>query len=311
MDREDIHLSVVSPVYQSEPLVDLLVERIRTAVSEITNSYEIILIEDRGPDNSWHKIEENCKRHQNVIGLRLSRNFGQQHAIQAGLDASRGEWVIVMDCDLQDTPEEIIKLYQKGQEGFEIVQAQRANRQDDFTKKFASNLFNKVLGYLTDTEQDPTIANFTLFHRKAVDAMDSLKDHNRYYPMLVQWVGFNRSKVIINHADREIGKSSYSLSKRLGLAIDTILTFSDKPLRLTVKAGVLLTFFSILAGFSLIVIYMLVDVVVPGWTSLALLLCFFSGSIISILGMLGLYMGKTFETVKHRPTYIIDAKMNI
>jgi len=311
MDREDIHLSVVSPVYQSEPLVDLLVERIRTAVSEITNSYEIILIEDRGPDNSWHKIEENCKRHQNVIGLRLSRNFGQQHAIQAGLDASRGEWVIVMDCDLQDMPEEIITLYQKGQEGFEIVQAQRANRQDDFTKKSASNLFNKVLGYLTDTEQDPTIANFTLFHRKAVDAMDSLKDHNRYYPMLVQWVGFNRSKVIINHADREIGKSSYSLSKRLGLAIDTILTFSDKPLRLTVKAGVLLTFFSILAGFSLIVIYMLVDVVVPGWASLALLLCFFSGSIISILGMLGLYMGKTFETVKHRPTYIIDAKMNI
>jgi dolichol-phosphate mannosyltransferase len=246
-----------------------------------------------------------------VIGLRLSRNFGQQHAIQAGLDASKGEWVVVMDCDLQDMPEEIIKLYNKGQEGFEIVQAQRANRQDDFVKRSASNIFNKVLGYLTDTEQDPTIANFTLFHRKVVDAFDSLKDHDRYYPMLAQWVGFNRAKIVINHADREIGESSYSLKKRMGLAIDTILTFSDKPLRLTVKAGVLLTFFSILAGFSLIVVYILVDIVVPGWASLALLLCFFSGSIISILGMIGLYTGKTFETVKRRPTYIIDTKMNI
>ena len=307
----NIHLSIVSPVYKSEPLVDSLVERIRSAVSEITNSYEIILIEDRGPDNSWKKIEDNCKRYQNVIGLRLSRNFGQQHAIQAGLDASKGEWVVVMDCDLQDMPEEIIKLYNKGQEGFEIVQAQRANRQDDFVKRSASNIFNKVLGYLTDTEQDPTIANFTLFHRKVVDAFDSLKDHNRYYPMLAQWVGFNRAKIVIDHADREIGKSSYSLRKRMGLAIDTILTFSDKPLRLTVKAGVLLTFFSILAGFSLIVVYILVDIVVPGWASLALLLCFFSGSIISILGMIGLYTGKTFETVKRRPTYIIDTKMNI
>jgi polyisoprenyl-phosphate glycosyltransferase len=307
----NIHLSIVSPVYKSEPLVDSLVERIRSAVSEITNSYEIILIEDRGPDNSWKKIEDNCKRYQNVIGLRLSRNFGQQHAIQAGLDASKGEWVVVMDCDLQDMPEEIIKLYNKGQEGFEIVQAQRANRQDDFVKRSASNIFNKVLGYLTDTEQDPTIANFTLFHRKVVDAFNSLKDHNRYYPMLAQWVGFNRAKIVIDHADREIGKSSYSLRKRMGLAIDTILTFSDKPLRLTVKAGVLLTFFSILAGFSLIVVYILVDIVVPGWASLALLLCFFSGSIISILGMIGLYTGKTFETVKRRPTYIIDTKMNI
>lgn len=307
----NIHLSIVSPVYKSEPLVDSLVERIRSAASEITNSYEIILIEDRGPDNSWKKIEDNCKRYQNVIGLRLSRNFGQQHAIQAGLDASKGEWVVVMDCDLQDMPEEIIKLYNKGQEGFEIVQAQRANRQDDFVKRSASNIFNKVLGYLTDTEQDPTIANFTLFHRKVVDAFNSLKDHNRYYPMLAQWVGFNRAKIVIDHADREIGKSSYSLRKRMGLAIDTILTFSDKPLRLTVKAGVLLTFFSILAGFSLIVVYILVDIVVPGWASLALLLCFFSGSIISILGMIGLYTGKTFETVKRRPTYIIDTKMNI
>jgi glycosyltransferase involved in cell wall biosynthesis len=306
----EIEISIVSPVYRAEALVDKLVERIISSVSKLTDSYEIILIEDCGPDNSWEKIQENCNKHPVVRGIKLSRNYGQQHAIQAGLDASAGKYVITMDCDLQDQPEEIEKLLTKAKKGYEIVVASRKNRQDDFFKKFLSRVFYATLGYLTETKQDRSVANFVCYHRCAVEAMDRVKDHNRYYPMLQQLIGFNYSKVEIEHAEREDGKSSYSFSKRLRLAMDTILTFSDKPLRLTVKFGVLLSFFSICLAITMVVLYVFSDVEAEGWASLALLLSFFSGIIISVLGMVGLYVGRTFESVKHRPTYIIHEKIN-
>ena len=305
-----IELSIVSPVYKAENSIDQLVERIIAAVSKLSNHYEIILVEDGGFDNSWKKIQENCQKFPIVKGIKLSRNYGQQHAIQAGLDAAKGEYVITMDCDLQDLPEEIEKLLTKAKEGYEIVVASRKNRKDDLFKKLLSQLFYKTLSYLTETKQDKTIANFVVYHRKAIDAMARLKDHNRYYPMLQQMIGFNYAKVEINHAERADGKSSYSFSKRLRLAMDTILTFSDKPLRLTVKFGVLLSFLSICAALTMVVLYFFSDVKSQGWASLALLISFFSGAIISVLGMVGLYVGRTFESVKKRPTYIIQEKIN-
>jgi len=307
---KEIHISIVSPVYRAENLIDKLVDRIINSVSKLTDNYEIILVEDCGTDNSWKKIQENCEKHSCVRGVKLSRNYGQQHAIQAGLDLSRGDYVITMDCDLQDQPEEIEKLLSKAKEGYEIVVASRKNRQDDFFKKFLSRMFYATLGYLTETKQDRTVANFVVYHRKAIDAMASLKDHNRYYPMLQQMIGFNYAKVEIEHAEREDGKSSYSFKKRLKLGVDTILTFSDKPLRLAVKFGVLISFLSILAAFLMIGLWVLSDVKAEGWASLALLTSFFSGAIISVLGMVGLYVGRTFESVKHRPTYIIHKTLN-
>ncbi len=240
----------------------------------------------------------------------MSRNCGQQHAIQAGLDAAKGQFIITMDCDLQDQPEEIYKLINKSKEGYEIVVASRKNRKDDFLKKTFSRIFYSVLSYLSETKQDRTVANFVCYQRKAVDAMAKIKDHNRYYPMLQQLVGFNYAKVDIDHAEREDGKSSYSFNKRLRLAIDTILTFSDKPLRLTVKFGVFLSFISICAAITMVVLYFFGDVEVEGWASLALLTSFLSGAIISVLGMVGLYVGRTFESVKQRPTYIIQETKN-
>lgn len=308
--KESVHISVVSPVYRAENLVDKLVDRMVASVSQITDSFEIILVEDCGPDNSWQKIVENCTKNPKVKGIKLSRNYGQQHAIQAGLDASCGEYVITMDCDLQDKPEEIYKLYNKAKEGFEIVCASRQNRQDDWFKKILSRIFYSTLGYLTETKQDRTVANFVCYHRKAVDALALVKDHNRYYPMLQQLIGFNYTKVEIDHAEREDGKSSYSFKKRLRLAMDTILTFSDKPLRLSVKFGVLLSIVSIVVTIFMVVLYIFSDVVVPGWSSVLLLLTFLSGTIISVLGMVGLYVGRTFESVKQRPTYIVNEKIN-
>lgn len=307
---KEIEISIVSPVYQAEKIVDKLVERINAAVSKLTDNYEIILVEDCGPDNSWEKIQENCKKYLNVRGIKLSRNFGQQHAIQAGLDVSKGKYVITMDCDLQDQPEEIEKLLEKSKEGFEIVVASRKNRKDSFIKKVASKWFYSTLSYLTETKQDSSVANFVVYHRKVVDSMAAMGDHSRYYPMLSQMVGYNYTKVEINHAKREEGRSSYSMKKRLKLAVNTILTFSDKPLRLTVKLGLFLSFFSICAALILVILYFLDEFRTEGWASLALLLSFFSGAIISVLGMVGLYVGKTFESVKNRPSYIIHESVN-
>jgi len=308
---ESPHISVISPVYGAAGLLEELVRRIKAAVSCITEEYEIILVEDCGPDNSWEIIKKICAEDNRVIGIRHSRNFGQQYALNCGFDHARGEWIVTLDCDIQDRPEEIVNLYNKAMEGYEIVLASRQLRQDDFLKKFCSRVFYVVLTYLTDTYQDPSIANFAIYHRRVVDALKSMGDYSRYYPTMNQWVGFSRTKLEIRHAQREDGKrSSYSFVKRLNLAFDTIISFSNKPLRLTVKLGVLMTLIAIFTALVLVINYFVGRPYVSGWASTFLSLWFLAGLIITILGMIGVYVGKIYETVKSRPTYIVREKIN-
>lgn len=306
MSKNTPHISVVSPVYKAEASLSQLVERTSRALEAMNMSYEIILVDDRSPDESWTKIVELSRGNSRIRGIRLSKNSGQQHAIQAGLDASFGLFVVTLDCDLQDKPEELPKLYDKAIEGFEIVAARRENRKDGFLKKAYSKIFYTVLGYLSETKQDNSIANFMLYHRKAVDAMAMIGDRVRYYPMLSQIIGFNYTTVLVEHAKRDEGGSSYTFRKRLSLAMNTILTFSDKLLRLTVYSGCLLALVSFIALAALLVAYLVSDTVVQGWASLSIVVSMFSGIIITIVGVVGLYVGKTFESVKQRPTYIVD-----
>jgi dolichol-phosphate mannosyltransferase len=309
--KETPHISVISPVYGAAALLDELAERIKNAVEQITPDYEIILVEDHGPDDSWGRIKKLCSKNPKITGIRHSRNFGQQYALNCGLDHAKGEWIITLDCDLQDRPEEIINLYNKAKKGFDIVLASRQNRKDDLLKKNYSRIFYRTLSYLTDTHQDASIANFALDHRKVVDALKSMNDYNRYYPTMIHWVGFRLTKLEIEHAERNDGKkSSYNFRKRLTLAFDTIVSFSDKPLRLTVKLGLIISAITAILAIALVVRYFMVDVEVSGWTSMFLSFWFLSGLIITILGMVGIYVGKIFEKVKGRPTYIIDEIIN-
>lgn len=306
-----IQISVVSPVYSAEKLVDSLVERINASVSKITRDFEVILVDDFSPDNSWEKIKNNCAKYSFVKGIKLSKNFGQQHALAAGMEHAKGEWIVIMDCDLQDRPEEIPNLYNKALEGYDIVLASRVQRRDDVVKKLLSKYFYALLGYLTGTKQDDTVANFAVLSRKVVEAIKSMGDYYRYFPTMVKWVGFKLTTLKIEHADREDGKkSSYSYKKRLDLAINTILSFSDKPLRLAVKLGLIISFIAALYSIYAVILFFEGKVNVTGWTSLFISIWFFSGLIISVLGMIGLYLGKTFETVKNRPIYIIEEKLN-
>ena len=301
--------SIVSPVYRAESLITELVRRIQASMSAITENYEIILVDDRGPDNSWDRIEEEAARDPRVHGVRLSRNFGQHKAITAGLEHARGEWIVVMDCDLQDQPEEIPALYHYAvREGYDLVFARRVERQDSWLKRTGSQAFYSMLAYLTETKQDPAIANFGIYHRKVIDAVLAMRESIRYFPTMLRWVGFRAGGLAVEHAERPEGASSYNLRRLINLALDIILAYSDKPLRLTVKLGlgisaaafglVLITLFRALLGYHW----------EPGYVSLIISIWFFSGLILSVLGMVGLYLGKTFEQVKNRPIYLVDVR---
>jgi len=300
--------SVVVPVYGSQEVLHELYERVRVTLEKITPAFELILVNDASPDNAWQTITTLARKDQRVKGLNLSRNFGQYPAITAGLHASRGEWVILMDCDLQDQPEEIERMYAKAQEGFFVVVGSRQKRHDGYLRRFFSSAFYATLSYLSGTYQDGSVANFGIYHRRVIDAILSIEDHMRYFSVMVRWVGFRTATVPIEHASRKGGKSGYSLYKLLGLATNIILAYSNGPLRFIATSGVVVT---VVAGIYLMVY--LGGVVLHGNTDTMSLLIgslwFIFGALSTMLGVIALYLGKTFEEVKKRPIYIVQEEV--
>lgn len=306
-----IHLSIVSPIYKGEKMMEELVKRIKAAVEPITSDYEIILVNDYSPDNSLSKIKEICARDNRVKGVALSRNFGQHYAITAGLSKASGQWVVVMDCDLQDRPEEIPNLYNKAQEGYDSVFAQRVERQDTFLKRLSSTLFYSVFSFLTDSKQDKSVANFGIYNRKVVNAILSMGDSIRYFPIMAQWVGFNKYYLPVQHAERAEGKSGYSLFKLFKLASDNMIGFSDKPLRLMLRFGFYVVVLSLLFALWNFAKWMLGLIVVDGFTTMVISIWLAVGIITMMIGIAGIYIGKIYDRVKGRPTFIIDETYNL
>ena len=304
-----LRFSIVSPVYQAENLVDELVQRLHGAMAELSAAYEIVLVDDRSTDRSWERIQAQAQRDARVRGLRLSRNFGQHRAITAGLDHCRGEWVVVLDCDLQDRPEEIPALFAAAQRGYDLVLARRTVRRDSWHQKLLSRLFYRVLSYLTEVPQSLEVANFGIYHRQVIQAVLLMRESIRYFPTMVRWVGFRAGYLEVEHARRPAGASSYSLSRRLQLGLDILLANSDKPLRLAVKWGLLLAGGSFAFVPVTLLRYWLGQITQPGYTSLIISISFFAGLLLAVTGMVGLYIGKTFEQVKNRPLYLIDEEL--
>jgi dolichol-phosphate mannosyltransferase len=305
-----LHLSIISPVYKAEGIITELVRRIKAAVGQITEEYEIILVEDGSPDNSWNEMIIESEKDKRVKSVKLSRNFGQHYAITAGLDLAQGEWVIVMDCDLQDQPEEIEGMLHVARQGSSIVLARRGVRTDGVFKKMSSKTFYSVLTYLTGTKQDSSVANFGIYHRSVVDAIKQLREPIRYFPTMVRWVGFKKTYIDIEHGHRFSGSTSYNWNKLFRLALDIILANSDKPIRLIVKFGFFISIAAFLFGIYNIFLYLNDQISVPGYTSLLLSVWFLGGLMMMVLGIIGLYVGKIFEGVKNRPVYIIEKIIN-
>jgi len=311
MDKSNnINISVVSPVYGCSTSLLELYLRLKKTLEEITSDFEIILVNDASPDGAWKIIKEICEKDKRVKGINLSRNFGQHYAITAGLDHCKGEWVVVMDCDLQDKPEGILDLYNKAIEGYDIVLGRRVERKDGFLKRITSRLFFAVFSFLTDTKFDHTVSNFGIFHRSVIDSVNKMGDYYRVFLPLVHWVGFTKTSINIEHGIRTSGKSSYNFQKLFSLSFDMIVSFSDKPMKIAMKLGVLISLFSFLSGIYYLILYLKGIITVPGYTSLIITIMFSTGIIIFFIGLIGVYIGKLSIQNKNRPKYIIKTMLN-
>lgn len=303
-------ISVVIPVYGCGPCLAELCQRLSRTLEKISSDFEIIMVNDHSPDDAWTVIRSLAAKDKRVKGINLARNFGQHYAITAGLDFVQGDWVVVMDCDLQDKPEEIVKLYAKAQQGFDIVFGRRVERKDYFLKRLASTSFHKVYDYFTDQITDSATANFGIFSSKVIEQYRRMREQNRNFALFINWLGYKSAKVDIEHAERTCGKSSYSVRKMVHLAIDGITAYSNKPLRISIAFGFFMSLISFLYGLFLVIRYFFLAVPVPGWTSVMVSMYFLGGLLFANLGMVGVYIGKIFNETKNRPLYLVDETIN-
>jgi dolichol-phosphate mannosyltransferase len=304
-------ISVVSPVYCCADCLGALCERIESALGSIGVSHEIVLVDDASPDGAWPVMRELAASDPRIKAVGLSRNFGQHAAIAAGLEHARGGWLVVMDCDLQDRPEEIAALYAKAQEGYDIVFAEREARQDGWLKRTSSRAFIALLNWLSGADYDYRTANFGIYSRAVIDAVRSMGDRARFFPVMVRWTGFRRASIPVQHDARGNGGSSYTLKKLVKLGLDTMLSYSDKPLRLVATAGIVISLIAlVMTGFSLYR-YLHGDVTVAGYTSLIASMWLLAGVMLFCMGIIGLYVGRVFESVKSRPMFIVRERLNL
>lgn len=299
-----MEISVVIPVYGCKAAIQELYERLSATLSDITDEYEIIFVNDACPQGSWSVIESISSKDKNVIGIDLSRNFGQSKAITAGLDYASGKYVAVMDCDLQDRPEEIRKLYDKAKEGYDIVFARRTERKDTGLKKFVSMSFYRIYEKLSGFKYDPYTCNFTVCTRTVTESFCNMREYHRDYSTYICWMGFRQAYIDVETDPRKEGKSSYTLKKKLKLAEDILCSQSDSLLRIAAYFGFILTVIAFLYIIFLVVQYLLTDID-PGWTSVIATVLLIGGLIITFNGITGIYIGNIFMQSKNRPLYIV------
>lgn len=304
--KSNPYISVVIPVYGCRGALYELYDRLVKTLEIINPSFEIIMVNDACPQNSWEVIKELAAKDERLRGINLSRNFGQMKAITAGIDYALGDWVVVMDCDLQDPPEEIIRLYQKAvEEEYDVVFARRLARKDIHIKKMTSKVFYKFYNYFTELTSVGDISNFSISNRQVMNGYRTIREQNRAFTLFIQWMGFKQTVIDVKHDHRAEGDSSYNFKKRWDLAKDIIIAQSNKPLKFSVTVGILVSLLSFIYAIYLIIRYYVTGITVTGWTSLIVSIFFMSGLILMNIGIVGLYLGKTFDETKNRPIYLV------
>lgn len=297
-------LSIVSPVYRAARILPELVRRISATCDQEGLDYEIVLVDDRSPDDSWEVLQQLASGHARLRAYRLSRNFGQHYAITAGITKASGDLIVVMDCDLQDNPSYIPELIKKKAEGFNVVCTIKQQKEYSWYRRLTSDLFFFVVNRLSDVKLEKNLGTMTLIDRQVADEYIKIRDYHRHSSMIFSWLGFKRGFVNIVQDQRFEGKSSYTLSRLLHHAINGVISQSDRLLRLSITFGMAM-FGAALLGVVYIIIRSFFYNFEVGWPSLVVLILFTTGIILLMLGIAGLYIGKTFEQVKDRPLFII------
>lgn len=305
-----MEISIVIPVYNEGEPLRILCANLITTLQKLTSEYEIILVDDRSPDHSWQVMKLLAVENRSIKIARLSRNFGQHSALTAGLSLAGGRYVVMMDCDQQDKPEDVARLYETIKSGdAKIVYARRKNRKDASFKKLTSRWFNRFVEMLSGIRFDPEVGTFRIMDQFVVKTYLSMPEHNRFIGGMFFWLNFKADYLDVEHQARFAGKSNYNLKKLLKLARMGILSSSTKLLSTGIYLGLFSSVFSIVFGLYFILMKLFFDVPL-GFTSV-IVSVFFVGSIIMlILGIIGEYLREIFEEIKGRPNYIIEETEN-
>lgn len=306
-------LSVVVPVYNEREALPELHARLTDVLSRLVSSYEIVLVNDASTDDSWSVILSLTSRDRCTKAIGLSRNFGHQLAITAGLDVASGDAVVLMDGDLQDPPEVIEALYAKFREGFDVVYAQRRTREGEtLWKKMTARVFYRLMRRITRLDIPVDTGDFRLMSRRVADELRRLHEHSRFLRGLVTWVGYNQTAVLYDRAPRATGATKFSTSRMLSFAFDGITSFSSQPLRLASQLGFFFSSLSFIAMLGLIYYALSGGAgLVQGWTSLIVSVLFLGGIQLIAIGLLGEYIGRIYEEVKQRPLYVVKDRLNL
>lgn len=298
--------SIVVPVYNEEESFPALIKRLREVMDLLDGPAEVVLVDDGSQDSSYQLMTEANRQDSRVKILQLSRNFGHQVAITAGMDAASGQAVIVMDADLQDPPHVILEMAGKWQEGYEVVYAVRERREGEtLFKKTTATLFYALLRRMAEIEQPVDVGDFRLVDRKALDAFLQMREGNRYVRGMFSWIGFRQVAVPYTRASRHAGRTKYPLRKMLRFASDGIIGFSTAPLRLALTAGVLLAIAAVGYGVVAIALKLAGLPYVPGYASLLVTITFLSGVQLIVIGMVGQYVARIYDEARGRPLYLV------
>lgn len=302
---QNITISVVVPVYNEEMNIGKLNQRLLNSLTELGLSWEIIYVNDGSKDGSLQILKMLAATDPGIRYIDLSRNFGHQLAISAGIEHASGEYIVVMDGDGQDPPELIKELYSKAKEGFEVVYARRRKRDgESFLKKFTAKMFYRILARITSIEIPVDTGDFRIIHRKIQQILKKMPEQHKYIRGQISWIGFNQTFVEYDREERMGGETKFTYKKMIRFALDGISSFSTWPLKIATMGGFLVSFIAFL-----LIIYALYEkffgTVVPGWASTNIAILFIGGIQLLGIGILGEYLGRVSENVKNRPHYII------
>lgn len=305
-DRAPASLSVVVPCYNEQEVFEELLNRVSATAESLGCPWELVLVDDGSKDRTWEMMVAAQRGNEHIKAVRLARNFGHQYALTCGLDQARGEVVVIMDADLQDPPELIPEMFDKWRQGYDVVYGKRSERKGEtWLKRFLAYCFYRVLTGLTKTHIPSDTGDFRLIDRRALEALRSMREYQRFIRGMVSWVGYPQTPIYYERNERAAGVTKYPVRKSLLLAIDAITSFTYAPLRFASYLGFAL---SVFAFFYIVVIIVLkvLDINFPGYTSIMGAILLLGGVQLLVLGIMGEYVGRTFEQTKQRPLYLVQ-----
>ena len=305
--QKEPFLSIVVPCYNEETVIDIFLHKIFSVLAYVNRDFEIVFVNDGSRDNTLAILKEKSQEYDNVRVINLSRNFGKEAALTAGLDCSYGEVVVPIDVDLQDPPELILEFIKKYEEGYDVVVGKRVDRTtDSFAKRVSAEFFYKIHNKISDIEIPHNVGDYRLMSRRVVDTLKKLPESQRFMKGLFAWLGFNTAIVEYKRDERIAGESSFNGWKLWNFALDGITSFSTAPLRVWLYIGLMLAFISFFYGSWIILKTLIFGVDSPGYASIITVALFLGGIQLMGIGILGEYIGRIYVESKNRPIYIIE-----